>query len=99
MLDSFGLTGADNECGAFYSQKKPAVNMCLPPLSWQTYDVDIKEDDGKVLATVLHNGVLVHESFVLKKGALQPTTIHLQDHGNPVMYRNIWFIEKKLPSA
>ena len=69
--------------------------MCLPPLSWQTYDVDIKEDDGKVLATVLHNGVLVHENFVLKKGALQPATINLQDHGNPVMYRNIWFAEKK----
>ncbi len=95
VLDSFALTGADNECGAFYSKRKPDVNMCLPPLSWQTYDVEMKELDGNVVATVWHNGVLVHENFVLKKGALKPATIHLQNHGNPVAYRNIWFVEAK----
>jgi len=95
VLDSFGLTGANNECGAFYSKQKPAVNMCLPPLSWQTYDVDIKELDGNIVATVWHNGVLVHENYVLKKGpGIKPATIHLQNHGNPVAYRNIWFVEK-----
>ncbi len=95
VLDSFGLTGANNECGAFYSKRKPEVNMCFPPLSWQTYDVDIKVDGDKVVATVVHNGVKVHENFVLKKGPVKPATINLQNHGNPVVYRNIWFAEEK----
>src|SRR5205814_228949 len=72
VLDSFGLTGANNECGAFYGLRKPEVNMCLPPLSWQTCDVEIQEHDGEVIATVRHNGVLVHKDFVLKKGPIKP---------------------------
>jgi hypothetical protein len=96
VLDSFGLTGANNECGAFYGHRKPDVNMCYPPLSWQTYDVDIKlNDKDEIVATVLYNGVKVHENFVLKKGPVKPATINLQDHGNPVVYRNIWFAEMK----
>ncbi len=95
VLDSFGLTGANNECGAFYSRQKPTVNMCYPPLSWQTYDVEIKESGENVVATVWHNGVLVHENFVIKKGPIKPAIINLQNHSNPVMYRNIWFVEKK----
>src|SRR5262249_9639009 len=62
VLDSFGLTGAKNECGAFYGSAAPAVNMCLPPLTWQTYDVEVRPDDkGDLRATVWHNGVKVHE--------------------------------------
>jgi len=93
VLDSFGLNGENNECGGFYGHAKPLVNMCLPPLTWQTYDVDIRPDDqGDLKATVLHNGVKVHENFPIAKKGAKPASINLQDHGNPVVYRNIWYV-------
>lgn len=96
VLDSFGLKGENNECGAFYGHRKPDVNMCFPPLAWQTFDVEIKlNDKDEIVAAVLHNGVKVHENFVLKKGPVKPANINLQDHGNPVVYRNIWFAAAK----
>lgn len=95
VLDSFGLNGEKNECGAFYGSARPDVNMCLPPLVWQTYDVDIFEKDGKVLATVVHNGVTIHEDFELGTGKATPKSVNLQNHGNPVVYRNIWHVPAK----
>jgi hypothetical protein len=102
MLDSFGLSGEANECGGIYSYLKPAVNMCLPPLVWQTYDVEYtagrKGADGAPDAparmTVKHNGVVIHKDVVLRHSPARGN-LHLQDHGNPVRYRNIWLVEKK----
>jgi hypothetical protein len=109
VLDSFGLSGEDNECGGFYQIKEPAVNMCFPPLAWQTYDVDFTaakfEGDKKTAnakVTVKHNGVPIFEDFELPNltpgGAATEAPgkgpLKLQDHGNPVAYRNIWVIEK-----
>lgn len=109
VLDSFGLKGKDNECGGIYSVSKPDVNMCLPPLSWQTYDVEFTapkfDRDGKRtaagVATIKHNGVIIHNKRVLSKptpGGRQtdekPGALFLQDHGNPVVYRNIWIVKK-----
>lgn len=108
VLDSFGLTGEDNECGGIYKVKKPDVNMCLPPLTWQTYDIDFtapKYEDGKKTAnarlTVRHNGVVIHEDLELP-GATPgrqgegpgPRPFHLQGHGNKVVYGNIWLAPK-----
>lgn len=111
MLDSFGLEGKDNECGGIYSIKAPDLNMCLPPLQWQTYDIDYTaaafDAAGKKTAsakiTVKLNGTVIHQNVELTHGTTaapvgegpQPGPLHLQDHGNPVRYRNIWVVEKK----
>jgi hypothetical protein len=104
VLDSYGLEGKDNECGGIYKIAEPLVNMCAPPLQWQTYDITFyAPGDGRDNAqvTVIHNGVSIHEAVQLPKptgGALDKDVnkaggIYLQDHGDPVQYRNIWLIE------
>ncbi len=110
ILDSFGLEGADNECGSLYKQRAPLLNMCFPPLIWQTYDIDFtaprfdaagkKTKNARI--TVRQNGVVVQNDVeVIAKtggGATEgpdPRPIKLQDHGNPVHFRNIWIAERK----
>ena len=109
VLDSFGLEGDKGDCGAIYGIRQPDVNMCYPPLTWQTYDVDFtapRYKDGKKTAnarvTVRHNGVVIHKDFELPHGTPgrepegpAPRPIYLQGHGNKVEYRNIWVKEKK----
>lgn len=108
ILDSFGLKGESNECGGIYSVGKPQVNMCYPPLAWQTYDVDFtapRFEDGKKVAnakmTVRHNGVLIHKDVEIPKTTTaaivpsespEPGPVYLQDHGCPVRFRNIWVV-------
>ena len=109
VLDSFGLEGKDNECGGIYKVGKPKLNMCYPPLSWQTYDIDFAaakyDSAGKKTAnariSVEHNGVLIHDNVELpghtagrSKEGPTPEPLFLQNHGNPVAYRNIWVLEK-----
>ena len=111
VLDSFGLKGENNECGGIYTKHKPLVNMCYPPLVWQTYDVDFeaaKFDEGgrkikSALMTAKHNGVLIHDQAQVDgtttSSGINTVTpiggpIQLQDHGNPIYYRNIWAVRK-----
>ena len=110
VLDAFGLTGEDNETGGIYKVAKPKVNMCLPPLTWQTYDVDFEaaifDADGKkqiepAYLTVRLNGFKIHDRQPVKSHtgggkpvSAEPGPIFLQGHGNPVFYRNIWIVEK-----
>ncbi len=108
VLDSFGLEGLHNECGGIYKQHAPDQNMCLAPLSWQTYDIDFRaarfdEQGRKVENTKIRvrlNGIVIHDAIEVKTktGAGKPEgpqamPILLQDHGNPVRYRNIWLVE------
>ncbi|MFM8572606.1 MAG: DUF1080 domain-containing protein [Pirellula sp.] len=106
VLDSFGLRGENNECGGIYQIASPKLNMCYPPLSWQTYDIDFKaakfDVDGKkttnARVTIRHNGVVIHDDLEFPRGtpggvggeAPEGGPLYLQDHSNPVVYRNIW---------
>ena len=113
VLDTFGLMGMDNECGGVYTKSPPMVNMCYPPLTWQTYDIEFaaaRYDNGAktsdAIVTVTHNGVLIQDHFKINgptgggqkevpTEAVQSGPIYLQEHGNPVFYRNVWIVEKK----
>ncbi len=108
VLDSFGLEGLQNECGGIYSIAEPLVNACLPPGAWQTYDIvftgarwngETKVRDARM--TVHLNGILVHDDVALthattaakRKESDSAGGLYLQDHGNPVAYRNVWVVE------
>jgi hypothetical protein len=110
ILDSFGLEGRNNECGGVYTKADPIVNMCLPPLQWQTYDVEFTNavaKDGKKIKnarmTLKHNGVVIHKDLNIngKTGGSRrepegtPGPIKLQGHGNPLQFRNVWIVENK----
>ncbi|MFG0244409.1 MAG: family 16 glycoside hydrolase [Phycisphaerales bacterium JB054] len=110
VLDSFNNRSyADGQAASLYGQFPPDVNACRGPGEWQTYDIvfeaPVFADDGSVVspayATVLHNGVIVHNRRALigATGHRSVGTysahgpkgeIKLQDHGNPVRFRNIW---------
>jgi Domain of Unknown Function (DUF1080) len=96
----------NGQAGAFYGHNAPLVNACRKPGEWQTYDIIFhapqQQPDGHTKPgsfTVLHNGVLIQDHIPVDG---QPTTaaplsgvankgpLYLQDHGNPVRFRNIW---------
>ena len=111
VLDSFGLKGENNECGGIYTLHKPIVNMCYPPLSWQTYDIEftpaVFDAEGKktknARATVFHNGVKIHDDVEITKVTggnglpenAKPGPFQLQNHGDPAVFNNIWVVEMK----
>lgn len=108
VLDSYGLDSRDNDCGGIYGVAKPKVNACKAPTIWQSYDILFEGPrckDGKKVApaviTVYHNGVKIHDNVKITRDnttsgmggdPCAPGPILLQDHGNPVQYRNIWLM-------
>ncbi len=121
VLDSFGVvfepdwvgiplkSDLKQLCGSFYKFKTPDLPLCLPPLSWQTYDIEFTapkfEGETKVAnarITVIHNGIRIHDDVELPKGTgagggrpeVARGPILFQGHGNPVAYRNVWLVEK-----
>ena len=99
VLDSYNnSTYSHGQAGAIYNRYPPLVNACRAPGVWQTYDVivhaPIMDKDGKYVRrsayTVLHNGVLIQDNMEVGGGEGKTGHLRLQDHGNPVRYRNIW---------
>ena len=109
VLDSYGLKSKDNDCGGIYTVAAPLVNACKAPTIWQTYDIEFTApvcEDGKKIApavmTVYQNGVKIHDAVKITKDnttaglggdPCTPGPIMLQDHGNPVQFRNIWLVQ------
>ena len=97
IVDSFGLEGRYDECGAVYGVQAPSVNMCLPPLSWQTYDIDFSaaryDADGRKTAdarvTVVHNGVLVVDDVEIKEPTTQ-AALKEDDTPGPLYLQGTW---------
>lgn len=112
VLDSYGIEKIEpGDCAGLYGLKPADKNMAKPPGEWQTYHIEFTaprfEGEKKVKnarVTVYWNGEKVHDDVEIPApsgGAVGETpaggAIRLQDHGNPVKYRNIWIapLEKK----
>ena len=96
MLDSFGLTGEQNECGGVYSVARPDINMCLSPLSWQTYDIELTsakydssgELKSKARMTVWHNGIKIHDDLELPNRKTTAAPVNVGPDPGPIYFQN-----------
>jgi hypothetical protein len=111
VLDSYGLVSKNNDCGGIYEVAAPLVNACKAPTVWQTYDIEFQAPPceggkraGPAVMTVYHNGVKIHDHVKINVDntraglggdVCEPGPIMLQDHGNPVQFRNIWLVQQK----
>jgi hypothetical protein len=109
VLDSYGLKSKNNDCGGIYEVAAPLVNACKAPTVWQAYDIEFTAPvfkEGKKVEpakmTVTHNGIKIHDNVSIPVDNTRagmggdpkmPGPIMLQDHGNPVQYRNIWLVK------
>ena len=78
--------------------------MCLPPMAWQIYDVDFTaarydpegklecQDHGETQRRCHSSGCRVARTTTgsARERTVEDGPIYLQNHGNPVRYRNIW---------
>jgi hypothetical protein len=99
-------TDPTGQAGAFYGHAAPLINASRKPGEWQTYDIIFhaprRTAEGKIEPgsfTVLHNGVLIQDHVPIPgdpttaaplRGVADEGPLVLQDHGNPVRFRNIW---------
>ena len=99
-----GPSGGLDNC----SDVKPSVRAALPPRTWQTLDIDFTaprfdaagKKTASARATVRLNGVLLYDRQELnppkgaagRLGEAATGPLMLQEHGQPVQFRNIWVV-------
>ena len=90
---------------------RPRVRASLPPLSWQSLDIDFRAPrfdsagtkTAAARATVLLNGVKIYDDQQLtpprgaagRLGEAPTGPLMLQEHGTPLQFRNIWVVETR----
>ena len=109
VLDSFGLDGENNECGGIYTQHKPKREHVpaaagVADLRHRVHPGRVRPDGKKTKnarATIYHNGVKIHDNVEFpkecpggQKEAATPGPFQFQDHGDPVVFRNVWVVAK-----
>lgn len=99
--------GAEGWAGGIYDTRPADFNMAIPPLRWATYDIHLvhpkfngntKTTNGRI--TIWLNGVKIQDNVELPgttPGNLEGESpsggkLHLQNHGGPMWYRNIWAV-------
>lgn len=97
------------DCSAIYDMHAPLMNACKPAMEWQTYDILIRaprfnlrgkvKEDARI--SVFQNGLPVHNNVILPRATPGGTSekpvaegpLMLQDHNDPVSFRNIWVMK------
>ena len=105
VLDCFNNpTYPDGTTGGIYGQYPPLANACREPGEWSTYDIiwEAPRFDGNQLVkpgfvtVLLHHrkevqGPPMHRELASYKPHPAEGPLELQDHGDLVRFRNIWF--------
>ena len=101
---------APRVCGSVFTYPSKVPNACLPPLVWQTLDIDFKaprfDDKGKKTSKAIISVKLNGHQTVDKLEVNGPTPhgfkgpetadgpIWFEAFGRRVLYRNIWVVER-----
>lgn len=101
-----GPSGGLDNC----SDVKPTVRAALPLRTWQTLDIEFTaprfdaagKKTANARATVRLNGVLLYDRQELnppkgaagRLGEAAMGPLMLQEHGQPVQFRNVWFVAR-----
>ncbi len=110
ILDSYGKEPEMGDCGSIYGVAVPTSAPYRPASEWSSYDVEFTAPrfdlNGKKAAnarvTAWLNGRKIHDDVEVpgptggawRDGEFEIGPILLQDHGNPVRFRNLWVLPR-----
>ena len=110
VLDSYGLEPKMGDCGACYGVALPDVAPFRPAGEWSSYDIEFTaprfdaagEKTANARISAWLNGRKIHDDLEVPgptTAAWRPDEfpmgpLKLQDHGNPVRFRNAWVLPR-----